>query len=282
MIESEKRSIVVAIDRRDCPICDGVSRTVGRMRTLDPHSDDLYALQECDRCGHWWTNPMPTQESLARLYQTRSPMVIPDGWVEEASSEPTQAESAVLAGERSTAGGTYLEIGVGKGLLFRRFLEKGFRCFGVEPGSWGKELGNVVDDVSELPDGLIFDVIVANDVLEHLENPQSLLVDLRRRAHPGTRLYCRFPNKDSLRARIRKTKWQMIRPLGHLHYFSRRSLDAAFGQTGWQLTRRSKSEIVQFRFPPPVWRPPILAMMAIDVLGLGDQWLIEAKPGLRA
>ena len=56
------------------------------------------------------------------------------------------------------------------------------------------------------------------DVLEHVEDPLSLVKSIGDLIERGT-VYACFPNSESLRARLSKVRWRMVRPLGHLHFF---------------------------------------------------------------
>ena len=128
----------------------------------------------------------------------------------------------------------YLEVGCGKGELFRRFRGNAKVCYGVEPGDW-LDTPDIIRDISQLPKDIKFDVIVMHDILEHLEDPLDMMVLCRSISNNGARIYCSFPNKDSLVAKIRKEKWDMIRPFSHLHYFSKKSTSILFNAAKWKM-----------------------------------------------
>jgi hypothetical protein len=254
-----------------CPACAGRLTVLARVPTIDPESALLCNLCACAACFHWWIEPLPSQAELNELYESGSPLVIRTQWVSEQTDTLSVADIAVLNTEQQLQGRTYLEIGVGKGGLFMEVARRGAQVVGVEPGAWGHGLQSVVNDLAELPRDSTFDVIVANDVLEHLESPVGMLSKLRIHAHPSTRLYCRFPNSQSLRARLQKEHWSMVRPLGHLHYFSRQSALRMFARGGWTISKAEPSEV----------RPQRLTSRILDSLRLGDQWLIQATPASR-
>ncbi len=211
---------------------------------------------------------MPKQSELDALYRAGSPLVIRVEWADERSDTLSLADVAVLSTETDLKGSRYLEIGVGKGALFEQVARRGADVVGVEPGAWGHHLHGVVNSLEEIAPGSEFDVIVANDVLEHLENPIVMLSTLRAHSRPSTRLYCRFPNSRSLRARIRKDRWNMVRPLGHLHYFSKQSATRMFARSGWLITKAQPQDV----FPQP------LVSRALNLIRQGDQWMVQARP----
>jgi SAM-dependent methyltransferase len=138
------------------------------------------------------------------------------------------------------SGQSVLEIGCGTGKMYRYFSERAKVSYGVEPGRWGDCLDNIVRDISMLPKDITFDVIVLSDVLEHVSSPTALVRDLQRLTLEGSVIYSNFPNKDSLVAWLRKGMWRMVRPLGHLHYFSSRSIDELFGSAGFKIVKKRR------------------------------------------
>jgi len=118
----------------------------------------------------------------------------------------------------------------------------------------------------------------------------DLLESLSQRLVADGRLYCSFPNNESLRARIFKERWAMVRPIGHLHYFSCMSIDYLMAKNNLTVTYRRKHEawgglrailrsvfsfLVQFKLYAAIktLSSGMLSLFA-EWLGMGDQWLI--------
>ncbi len=261
-----------------CPVCAAKSKCLGAVRTIDPNSTRKVELRECSQCRHWWVNPIPTQALLDRLYAAGSLSVIGAGWDTSPKVELSVPEQFVLTAEQRTTKSNYLEVGVGKGLLFSRARARGWNCFGVEPGDWGETTSGIHRSLKALPAAEKFDIIVAIDVLEHVSSPTEFLAELRAKAAPSCRLYAAFPCKDSPRAMIRRLEWSMIRPFGHLHFFSSRSVQRVFADAGWSVTRKRKTDLWPMSRLREL-RPsgPIRAL--VEVLQLGDQWLVTGLAG---
>jgi len=127
--------------------------------------------------------------------------------------------------------GNYLEIGAGGGGLLRHFRAMNYTCYGVDPGQWIED-SSIVNCIDDLPNDLQYDVFVLQDVLEHILDPVGLMIGLKKMARHGSIFFCSFPCKDSRPARANKGKWVMVRPYGHLHYFSFDSAAKMFSLTG--------------------------------------------------
>jgi SAM-dependent methyltransferase len=232
---SLKNENLIPVDT--CPICSAASvLAAGEICTINTESRLVVELRECINCTHWWHSPIPQQALLNRLYQTASPFVVSHGWgAPAASRQPLDPFGTLVVGAESHGHSlNYLEVGTGTGVLFHHMQTLGHQCHGIDPGNWCKTPG-IVPSMQQLQADVTFDVIVLQDVLEHLASPLDMMSACRSRAKPGTRIYCTFPNRDSWLARHRRERWQMIRPLGHLHYFSKKSLEQLFARSGWVL-----------------------------------------------
>jgi SAM-dependent methyltransferase len=268
-----------------CPICKSDSSIVDSIRTINPSSEQKFDLRECSSCRHWWIDPMPTQQYLSMSYGSGSPFVVGEMAGESFyfSENLSIPEKSVFSDELELnkddlTGLRYLEIGIGDGNLFSAFRTKGAVCSGVEPGDPVKKFENIYRDIADLPRNLKFDVIVCNDVLEHLESPQAFLEIFASVSHPKSRLYCSFPNKSSFRAFSNKGKWRMVRPIGHLHYFSNDSVRLLFQLAGWKIVKSKKTDLFDIK-KMNMRRNPLknLVQLSIEFSGLGDQWVIRAE-----
>jgi 2-polyprenyl-3-methyl-5-hydroxy-6-metoxy-1,4-benzoquinol methylase len=278
-----------------CPICQGKSKFINQVKTFNKKSDVTVDILQCIDCLHWWINPLPEQEYLNSLYAANSPYVLYGG----KTHKPTKSTNSTLKpvqqyvynSEPSPAGLRYLEIGIGSGVLMDAFQKSGCICTGIEPGSWAREKANVYEDISQLPTDIHYDIIVATDVLEHVEKPVLLLKHLKKLGSPSSRLYCTFPNSSSFRAQYSKDKWRMVMPIGHLHFFSKDSTKQMFKEAGWKITKIKTTDLFPHKIqlkhlftsgkPTGVGRflfPKTWGEILIEASGFGDQWIVCATP----
>lgn len=216
------------VHQTKCPICrSDINHIVGLKRTINPYSDLSVSIIECVNCIHWFTTPMPTQGLLNKLYSYDSEYVNGRGWAEaivsniSADSLAEETHWVVRALDEDNPG-NFLEIGPGDGSLMRKMSQKGWNCYGIDLGGYASS-PNVFSSSDELP-RISFDAIVFLDVLEHTSDPGGGILQYANFLSPNARIFISVPWSESKRAQSGGVAWEMVRPLGHLHYFSKTSM----------------------------------------------------------
>jgi SAM-dependent methyltransferase len=247
---------------------------------------------------------MPDQAYLLELYAASSTSVFGEGWDStvgdafESRIAPDARSAWIRSREAASRAGRYLEIGPGDGALLRYFESRRWECHAVEPGAWARGSDNFVDSLDQLSGDDAFDVIVASDVLEHTADPLGTARRLSALLAPDGRIYVSFPNSSSLRARLQKERWRMVRPIGHLHYFSRESVTELLARSSLRLRHIESYDLLeplglQARTFLSAARARALGRagrvaasgalsLLSDGLRRGDQWRIVASPSLEA
>jgi len=143
----------------------------------------------------------------------------------------------------------FLDVGCGEGFLLSTFEEKGWDTLGLDFSAFGVGKFNphlterlIVGDIYQSLDLLIsqkkkFDCINLGNVLEHVLDPVSLLINLRQLMHSTSVLAITVPNDFSrLQVYLHESKsiekqyW--IAVPDHLNYFSYKSLQETAGLAG--------------------------------------------------
>ena len=92
--------------------------------------------------------------------------------------------------------------------------------------------------------GAGYDVVLAADVLEHLREPERLLVDAAARLTPGGSIVTSIPNFGHWYARVRVLFGSFdydhrgILDGGHVRFFTRRSFERLIRRAGLRVRRR--------------------------------------------
>jgi 2-polyprenyl-3-methyl-5-hydroxy-6-metoxy-1,4-benzoquinol methylase len=131
------------------------------------------------------------------------------------------------------ANGKLLDIGCGIGLLLDVARSKGYSVEGVEISEFaanfakeklGLEVKNCSLEEANYADNL-FDIIVINHVMEHLENPKAVLEEINRILKPDGLLVIGVPNFGSYFSYIKRTKWYSLQPGSHIWHFNTQSME---------------------------------------------------------
>ena len=112
---------------------------------------------------------------------------------------------------REIKAGKVLDVGCAYGFMLEKFPDT-FEKFGIDISDYAiaeakKRLLNAILTVSNIEDVLpfteeFFDIVICNDVLEHLENPENALNNIQRVLKRGGILYLTAPNLNWVRKKI--------------------------------------------------------------------------------
>lgn len=210
---------------RVCSICSSEkSSFVGKKEVLGGNNSSVEILR-CEICDHLYSSPIPSQWELNQYYKSTSELVLGSGWTENYLLEDSNPVSMKILEEViSSSPDCVLEVGCGNGELLRRIHKLDYQVYGIEPGSWLKQ-ENIFPELEALPSELIFDYVIIQDVMEHVESPLDFLREISSKTGNSATFIITVPAGDSTEARKFGVDWEMIRPLGHLHYFSAKSIE---------------------------------------------------------
>jgi len=268
-----------------CPVCGGQKATASRTAFDDRYGQpDLFTLVRCDQCGHCMTSPRLGESDLGTLYGTYYPRKHVN--VEDLRREARRAVTRLAPLRRWWMGtdnqGQYsvrpgelmLDIGCGSGLSLLEAQAMGAQVRGVEADPnvrrIADELGLQVHIGSLLDEPFAserFDLVVLNQVIEHVPDPDQTLERLRTRLRPGGRVVLVFPNVRSFWCRLSGARWINWHVPYHLHHFSRGDFTQMAARCGYRIrTVRTITPnlwtVLQFRAnrldvprgsPSPMW-----------------------------
>ena len=176
-----------------------------------------------------------------------------------------------------------LEIGCGTG-NFRRHFTGAVEYWGVEPvAAVAGEAARTLDRVltgsfrsvhQSLPEGY-FDLVVCNDVIEHMDDHDWFLEAIKGKMRPGgAHLVGSVPNVryiTNLYALLVRKDWQYvdagILDRTHLRFFTRRSLERALLAHGYSVERLEGINRIRIGARSP-------ARFALSVLVQGAAWIL--------
>ncbi len=177
-----------------------------------------------------------------------------------------------------------LEIGCGTG-VFRENLRQPHEYWGIEPEPSVAQIasrrldqiltGTYQDMHSRLPDHY-FDLVICNDVIEHMPDHDWFFESIKTKMLPGGYLICSIPNVryiGNLFEILVRKDWQYqdmgIRDRTHLRFFTRKSLLRIFQQHGFRIEQFSGINA----FHSQNWFLKAVFLIAILVFGKDTQYL---------
>jgi 2-polyprenyl-3-methyl-5-hydroxy-6-metoxy-1,4-benzoquinol methylase len=246
-------------------------------------------------------NPQPVEDEIKRRYR--------EGSGEDYLSYELANEKAFLnlellalkdAGfyeiEKETVGNLYskaepkeagakpliLDLGCAIGSLLALLRERGWETMGVEIGGpqadYCREKRNL--DVRSLPleenhfPPSSFNVVLASHLIEHLNNPATMVAEVHRILVPKGLFFVTTPNIAGFQAKLFGNRWRSA-IFDHLYLFSVKTLSWLLEENGFLIEKISTwGGLAAGTAPESVKR---LLDKAVKRLGLGDVMILRAR-----
>ncbi|HEX5170239.1 MAG TPA: class I SAM-dependent methyltransferase [Cyclobacteriaceae bacterium] len=212
-----------------CPICDNQSLQLLHQAKDYTATWQVFNILKCSNCELLITSPVPLENEIERFYRSES-------YISHTSRARNLTDQLYLIARKFTlrhklslvtkysSTGKLLDYGCGTGDFLRLAEKKKWKAYGVEPSSTPiHNSATIVKNLSDLNiDG--FDIITLWHVLEHIQNPNEVLQQLRDKINKNGTIFIAVPNFKSLDATYYKEAWAGYDVPRHLWHFSRRSM----------------------------------------------------------
>lgn len=282
-----------------CPVCTGTETTSIRPVFDDRYGcPDIFSLVRCNTCGHVMTSPSLQENELGGLYSTfypRKHVVTTDLVASAAGVADSWARLHRWWGGTNnqgqymvSRGQVMLDVGCGSGLSILEAQKLGAEAYGIEADPDVRRIADElglrvhIGSIHDQPfPGVSFDMIVLNQVIEHIPDPSMALIALKRRLQPTGRLVLVFPNRRSIWQRLSGPKWINWHVPYHLHHFDANGFKAFAQRHGFRVVRQKTItpniwSILQLRairqspkpgIPSAMWKVKPAAIVASGNLG---------------
>ena len=235
-----------------CPVCGERDYKVLFPATLPlgARTTHLYNFSElqrrhaqivrCPGCGVVYCNPVHSHKHLT-LDEYQGLEVDAVYLRTEAFRKMTfRGDQHLLA--RYMAPGRMLDVGCYAGFSLEVAQEFGWKATGVEAARWAVDFArarklDVVEgglpELSGRPDA-VFDLIVLNQVIEHIVHPKECLRIIDGHLAPRGWLYLTMPFADSMAFKLLGEKWWCINS-EHVVYYTRSSIARLLNEAGFEI-----------------------------------------------
>ncbi len=222
-----------------CPICSK-SEFIDSIICQDfTYSQKKFTIQKCTGCQLLLTNPRPNVNSLSEYYNsqvyishTSKASNVFDAIYLKARSYTLNWKFTLISKLKSI--GTLLDYGCGTGEFLLTMNSHGWKTKGVEPSKPARDKANnlgssehphVFENLAEISNNK-FDVITLWHVLEHISDPNELLLKLKRKLNDDGLMFVAVPNYKSFDARHYRQYWAAYDVPRHLWHFSKDNMEA--------------------------------------------------------
>jgi 2-polyprenyl-3-methyl-5-hydroxy-6-metoxy-1,4-benzoquinol methylase len=219
--------------------CDALDRETLHRR-LSTHRGDYWI---CGETGQMAREPTEEDRRSAEWY---------DQWwagtptTKEYDARVTGMQKRLASYEPYRSTGRLYEVGAGRGEFLKAARLAGWNAEGSDLSALAAEharrVGDVTVEVGPIESLTVpehtYDVILLNNVFEHLEQPRLVLQKMGRALRPGGVLFLQTLNAQSLSLWARPKHWMYYGP-GHLYVPTLCSYDAYVTAAGLELVRRS-------------------------------------------
>lgn len=246
-----------------CPICQAsdTQAVYGRVPDFEHGGDATASFRACRNCGALYQDPPPDAEALRALYTPVYRSLQRRGLFSFLKDIVATLQARRLRRHIPDLHAKVLELGCGGGHLLRALRRAGYdNLSGVDwaiPSESGDLNGVtlVAHDIASYVPAEPVDLILLNNVLEHLPVPCAVLERCHIHLRPKGRLIVVTPNADSLSRRVFGKFWAGLHSPWHLFIFSPRALAILAERAGYRIAvGMATAELGSWALSLQAWR----------------------------
>lgn len=244
-----------------CPYCGGDLFDVLYTAPDFDSGEKSFQLLQCRQCGLVRTQPVLTDQELKQYYSLPyygSGKAKFSGPAEKVTRffNYLRARTILshLRGDIEPRAGTpprILDMGCGRGNLLMSLKRLGCECHGVERNEFpADDLPRGIEfhtgKLSDIAfDEGSFDAIIIWHVLEHIDDPVSLISEASRILRHDGLLAIAVPNFGSIQAKFFKKDWFHLDLPRHIYHFTPGTLTAVLERSGFAIARMTTFSVEQ-------------------------------------
>ena len=216
-------------EHKNCLLCNSIN--LFKLKNYEKHQ-----LIKCSDCGFVFMSRIPSLEDLEKHYKTYS-------YTNKIISPLTVNSYNLLLDEFENyrSNNNLLDVGCGKGWFLLIGKDRGWNVYGTEftmdAVEVCREKGINIShgDLNQIDfKGVLFDVIMISEVIEHTSNPMEQFKNIYSLLRPGGLLFVTTPNFNCYLRFKYKANYNIIEYPEHLGYFTKKTLHASLVNSGFE------------------------------------------------
>ena len=232
---------------RPCHVCGATDRTLLYRQKFSGLSSGTflhnYDVMACVTCGFCFADNLPQAEAFDRYYAEMSKWEFQEnsGQASEMDTQRFESVARFVAGFTENHQARVLDIGCSTGGLLRAFKQQGFtQLLGLDPSPQCAKLARQNHDIdvftgpvstlTQLPRDC--GVVSLSGVLEHLYDPNTVMLNISQRLTDGGILYICVPDAGQFAACMDAPYQQFS--IEHILYFTAGSLSNLLTACGFE------------------------------------------------
>jgi 2-polyprenyl-3-methyl-5-hydroxy-6-metoxy-1,4-benzoquinol methylase len=223
-------------DKIACPVCDGKAFTSLFTKDEEP-------FVECQQCSLTMINPRPRYANILKGY-TRE---YSQGYINKKDKKIRRAKRRVRKMKKILPEGRWLDIGCSAGFILSVAKSADYETYGIEIDPLGVKhareilgLDNIFQGTFEEHhfDDNFFDIITMYDVIEHVQDLNEIINELKRILSKNGVIEIWTPDIGHWRVPKLLIEWEAIKPSEHLYYFNKKTLSMILHKHGLKIIRK--------------------------------------------
>jgi 2-polyprenyl-3-methyl-5-hydroxy-6-metoxy-1,4-benzoquinol methylase len=220
-----------------CPLCkSGLFLNSKEIKDFAV-SQESFIICNCTNCGLKFTNPRPTEETIAPYYDFPEYFSHDDKannltqFIYQTVRKYAISQKLKHINNLKPLKGKYLDYGCGTAELLAKANENQWKVTGIEPNEKARNLANsklngkIYESINELPKGSSFDIITLYHVLEHVHSLRKTIKKLINHLKSDGYIIVAVPNPESHDAAKYDEHWAGWDLPRHLYHFNHKAIE---------------------------------------------------------
>ncbi len=208
-------------EHTSCLVC-------GKTAERELFHKNSFRVVKCNNCNLVYINPRLSEKESKDLYTKN--IISPAQYYKESQEGDyiTFKKRVQWIEEMYGKKGKMLDIGCNIGTFLKAANESSWDCYGIDINKSVEEdckrigikfFAATLEEAKFKND--FFDVIVMNDLIEHVHDPRGLINQVHKILKPDGLIFIVTPDIGSITARLLSKRWHHLKPNEHITYFSK-------------------------------------------------------------